>query len=358
MSIITPPPLCARPELPRPVVRDQWDYVPLPKRSPITEQNWPEGTRPVVSVYCSTFNHELYIRQAIEGFLMQETTFPVQIFIHDDASSDQTALIIREYESLFPDLFLVVLRPDNLYSRAIKREVDHLLFGKYIAYCEGDDYWTHPWKLEEQCTYLHQNPDISLVYHPVLILNDDGKPRWDHTTPPASDNHLTWLLKHGNSMNTVSVVRINHGFPIPPEAPAIDFFQWLVTLEHGKMHMIPNPMAVYRWGPGVWSSLSDAERSIKNLSIFFIAYEYYSRIGRHSECAILASRITSSFISNYGIIDKSLLGSWSSIGPSSLSLVNNVLVPAIAKIRWKALAVSSYNRFTLIAKRVAKLVLT
>ena len=104
MTIICPLPLCARPELPELTVREEWDYVPLQKPIPISEQNWPDGTRPLVSVQCITFNHEKYIKQAIEGFLMQETTFPVQIVIHDDASTDSTASIARAYENKYPGL--------------------------------------------------------------------------------------------------------------------------------------------------------------------------------------------------------------------------------------------------------------
>jgi len=79
----------------------------------ITEQKWPEGTQPVVSIFCITYNHEKYIRDAIEGFLMQETTFPVEIFIHDDASSDKTQQIIHEYQERYPWLFKIIFQKEN-----------------------------------------------------------------------------------------------------------------------------------------------------------------------------------------------------------------------------------------------------
>lgn len=116
MPIICPPPLSEIPTDALPPVRDEWDYTPLPKPIPVTEQRWPEGTRPLVTVQCITFNHERFIRQAIDGFLMQETTFPVQILVHDDASTDGTAAIVREYAERHPELIVAVLQSKNLLS--------------------------------------------------------------------------------------------------------------------------------------------------------------------------------------------------------------------------------------------------
>ena len=360
MTIICPPPLCARPELLELTIRDEWDYVPLPKRTPITEQSWPVGIRPLASVCCVTFNHEHYIRQAIDGFLMQETTFPVQIVVLDDASSDETSPIIREYEALYPSLFIAVLLPLNLYSQGIRKEVDHLLFGKYIAYCEGDDYWTHPWKLDGQCTYMLNNPDVSLVYHPVLVLNADNEPQRDYTRPPASSNHLECFIAHGNFIHTPSVVRINHGSPLPPEAsasPAGDFFQWLLALEHGRMHMIPNTMAVYRWGSGIWSSVPDTQRYIKTITIFFAAREYCFRVDLRAECEILEARISDMCKSVYNHISNEQLYSWSLIGPSSSALVYGNLVGAIKSLHHQAVVKSKSNRYKAAAKSLAMLLL-
>ena len=297
------------------------------------------------------------MRQAIEGFLIQETTFPVQIFVHDDASSDGTVAFIREIEALYPNLFLVVLQSQNLYSRGIRWEVDRLLFGKYIAYCEGDDYWTHPWKLDEQCSYMLSNPDVSLVYHPVLVLNCDNVPQFDYTRPPDSDNHLEYFVANGNLMHTPSVLRINHGSPLPPEAfasPAGDFFQWLLTLEHGRMHMIPNTMAVYRWGSGMWSSMPGTKRRIKIITIFFAAREYCFRTDLKAECEVLEVRIIDLCKSLHMHISKEQLHAWSSIGPSSSVLVSNTLVSTIAREQLQSLALSRLNRLKENVKGLAR----
>ena len=122
------------------------------KPVPITEQNWSEKIIPLVSIACITYNHENYIRDAIEGFLMQKTTFPVEIIIHDDASADNTAQIVKEYTDKNSDLFIPIFQTENQYSQGNK-PLANFVFprakGKYIAICEGDDYWTDPYKLQK-----------------------------------------------------------------------------------------------------------------------------------------------------------------------------------------------------------------
>ena len=115
---------------------------------------------PLVSIDCITYNHFKYIRDAIEGFLMQRTNFPLEILIHDDASIDGTAEIIKEYEKQYPWLIKPVYQAENQYSKhngtRSKIQYDRAP-GKYIALCEGDDYWTDPYKLQKQVDFLESN---------------------------------------------------------------------------------------------------------------------------------------------------------------------------------------------------------
>ena len=139
----------------------------------ITSQKWVENRHPLVSICCSTFNHEKYIRDAIEGFLMQKTTFPVEILIHDDASSDGTADIIREYEKKHPDIIKPIYQTENQYSKGNKpgRINRKRARGKYIALCEGDDYWTDPLKLQKQVDFLEKNPEYTFVVGGFIAYN-------------------------------------------------------------------------------------------------------------------------------------------------------------------------------------------
>lgn len=123
---------------------------------------------PLVSICCITYNHEKYIRDAIEGFLIQKTSFPIEIIIHDDASTDNTPNIIKEYTNNYPNLFVTVLQTENQWSKGggsiLARFVFPLARGKYISLCEGDDYWTDPMKLQKQVVFLEHNKDHGLVY--------------------------------------------------------------------------------------------------------------------------------------------------------------------------------------------------
>lgn len=122
---------------------------------------------PLVSVSCLTYNHEAFIADAIEGFLRQQTPFPVEILIHDDASTDRTADIVRAYERAHPEKIRAIYQHENQYSKGGRPS--HLNYsrarGKYIAFCEGDDYWTDPLKLAKQIHALESNPDVHLCFH-------------------------------------------------------------------------------------------------------------------------------------------------------------------------------------------------
>jgi glycosyltransferase involved in cell wall biosynthesis len=148
----------------------------LPKPLRITEQVWPEGTVPVVSIHCITYQHGKFIREAIEGFLMQETTFPVEILIHDDASTDGTADIIREYEAKYTQLIKPIYQTENQWSKGNKPDQINLARakGEFIALCEGDDYWTSPHKLQKQAEILEANPDSFMVGAYSMTLSENG----------------------------------------------------------------------------------------------------------------------------------------------------------------------------------------
>jgi glycosyltransferase involved in cell wall biosynthesis len=139
------------------------------------------GTKlPLVSICCTTYNHEKYIRDAIEGFLMQKTTFPVEILIHDDASTDKTAQIVKEYAENHSDLIITIFQTENQYSQGIKPWPNFVFpraRGKYIALCEGDDYWTDPLKLQKQVEFLEGNEEYSMCFHNAKEMRENTEPR-------------------------------------------------------------------------------------------------------------------------------------------------------------------------------------
>lgn len=127
----------------------------------------------LVSIDCITYNHEKYISDAIESFLKQITNFEFEILIHDDASTDDTKNIIREYEKKYPHLIKPIYQKENQYSKGIKRISYEFNFprakGKYIAVCEGDDYWVDPYKLQKQIDYMENHPDCGMCFHAAEI---------------------------------------------------------------------------------------------------------------------------------------------------------------------------------------------
>ncbi len=128
----------------------------------------------MVSVLCLCYNHENYIKDALEGFVKQKTTFPFEVLIHDDASTDKSAEIIREYEAKYPDIIKPTYQTENQYSKGIKIMRTHLLpkiRGKYIAFCEGDDFWTDENKLQKQVDFLEANPEYTVCAHNTILCD-------------------------------------------------------------------------------------------------------------------------------------------------------------------------------------------
>lgn len=132
----------------------------------------------VVSILCTAYNHEKYIRQTLDGFLAQQTDFPYEIIIHDDASTDATADIIREYADRYPKVFKPIYQSVNQYSQNVNIDREFLrplAAGKYIAYCEGDDYWTDPHKLQKQVDFLETHPGFSATAHNCIFVNEKNE---------------------------------------------------------------------------------------------------------------------------------------------------------------------------------------
>jgi len=194
-----------------------------PKRLPtpvrITEQTWPEGTVPVVSIFCITYNHEKFIRDAIEGFLMQETTFPVEIFIHDDASTDGTTEIIKEYAQKYPQLFRMVLQSENQYARkrfAFLFEYLSRQRGEFIAFCEGDDYWMSLSKLQKQVEILESDSTASVVFHNAWVKHTRScHDYFQNRGLVGARFHLEEIIEREWFMATASLL-----FRRPPSVPA------------------------------------------------------------------------------------------------------------------------------------------
>ena len=143
-------------------------------------KNWnmSEIDTPLVSVKCMTYNQEKYIGQCIDGFLMQKTSFPFEILIHDDCSTDNTTDIVLAYAKKFPKIIKPILEDENQYSKhdgSHHKKIDAAIKGKYIALCEGDDYWIDENKLQMQVDFLEKNPEYGLTYTLARIFLQEKK---------------------------------------------------------------------------------------------------------------------------------------------------------------------------------------
>lgn len=133
----------------------------------------------MVSVFCLTYNHEKYIRKALEGFVNQETTFNYEVLVHDDASTDNTPIIIREFQEKYPNIIKPIIQNENQFSKPDHKPIISTFLlpkarGKYCAWCEGDDYWINPYKLQMQVDALEREPGCVACFCAVRAINREG----------------------------------------------------------------------------------------------------------------------------------------------------------------------------------------
>lgn len=209
---------------------------------------------PLVSICCITFNHEAFIAKTLDSFLAQEADFPVEIIIHDDASTDNTAGIIREYSDKHPEKIIPILQTENQYSKGVKPYSEFVFpraRGKYIAICEGDDHWTDPQKLQKQVDVLEKDENLMGCFHEAIVEYGD------YEVPFSRENnndlerggfslkdilHSEWLIP------TASLVFRNVGIEFPDMVKKMkvgDFALCCLVFSKGPGYYLDEPMARY-----------------------------------------------------------------------------------------------------------------
>jgi predicted O-linked N-acetylglucosamine transferase (SPINDLY family)/glycosyltransferase involved in cell wall biosynthesis len=256
----------------------------LSKPVRITEQIWPDDVLPLVSICCFTYNHKDFIEEAIEGFLMQETTFPVEIIIRDDASTDGTSQIVKNYSKKYPQIIKPILLAENQYSqrREAFTKIHSVARGNYIALCEGDDYWAEPTKLQKQIFLLEQNSTSSFCFHNTLIVNQKMQVSGQLRPNTASLMHSVEELLGSNFIHTSSIVFRKSMRPEFPEwyskAPMGDWPFCILLAEKGNFLYINEVMSHYRLhGQSSWSSQSQAIRCAKTVHLFDLLKDHFAK---------------------------------------------------------------------------------
>ncbi|OXB12774.1 glycosyltransferase [Flavobacterium reichenbachii] len=221
-----------------------------------------------VSVVMITYNHSRYIKQAVESILSQKTNFEFELIISNDKSTDDTDAVIKEILADNPNAHKVKYTNHETNLGMMPNTVSALnkAAGKYVALCEGDDYWCDDTKLQIQTDFLEANPDFSICFHNVYLLNE-GELKEDNRKKKIPEVTTIKELAKNNYIHTPSVVYRNNLFGALPEyfssAPIGDYFLHMLNAKHGKIKYIDQLMAVYRiHNTSYWSSKKDAEQRI------------------------------------------------------------------------------------------------
>lgn len=242
-----------------------------------------DSKTPMVTVWCLTFNHNPYIRQCLEGFVEQKTDFKFEVLVHDDASTDGTQDIILEYQQKYPDLIKPLLEKENQYSKhdgsLMRLQIENCQ-GRYIAFCEGDDYWTDPLKLQKQVDFLEAHPDYGLC-HTDFVLSDRSR-RKHYSEHYPDGNYFPGLLLHENAgIGTLTVLFRKETFDRTPKfylnEPFVagDTPRWIELAKEAKIKYIPEVTAAYRILPQSASHHSSFEKDIafreglQNIRLFY-----------------------------------------------------------------------------------------
>lgn len=233
----------------------------------------------VTTIICLTYNHVAFIRQCLDGFVMQKTSFSFEVFIHDDASMDGTTDIVHEYVERYPEIFVPFYETDNKFQKRnfCKEQIFPKIRGKYVAFCEGDDYWTDPYKLQKQVDLLESRPDAAVCFHPVTVHWEDSSLH-DSEFPSSKyrfqkiELELDDLLKH-NFIQTNSVMyrwrfHTDSLDLIPDGILPGDWFLHLLHAQMGKILFLPDNMGVYRKHKNsLWYECMKTARWFKNCGI-------------------------------------------------------------------------------------------
>lgn len=259
------------------------------------------SSSPLVTVRCITYNHAPFIRQCLDGFVMQKTHFPFECIVHDDASTDGTADIIREYAAQYPNIIKPIFQTENQYSKrdgTIKRLMDAETRGQYIALCEGDDYWTSPDKLQIQVDFLESHPDCSMCFHNATLIYDkesdrDGNvnmfDRLEEREFAGKEIYETWM------MPTASVMYRRESMPIPSDKRFLygDIVLFLHLASLGKLYCIDQKMSVYRRHAGGVTMRPTKVKAL--LDHHFAVVEYFGAVYADYAYALIGENIGRSF---------------------------------------------------------------
>lgn len=238
---------------------------------------------PVVSVKMLTYNHEPYIAQAIEGVMMQQADFEFELVIGEDASTDRTREICFEYQKRHPDKIRVLWSEENLYaSDGNGKRVDARLRGEYVAYCEGDDYWTDPLKLQKQVDLMRRTGAVMCVaFNRVLLRDGRMEPYACEVKPIVSIRDIERHYFHTSTYVLKRRVFERARARWPGIRRWYDWDVLYYMASAGKVALLPDTVSVYRMsGAGIFSSQTPQESGFTFSRMMFELYRFGPRVYR------------------------------------------------------------------------------
>lgn len=229
----------------------------------------------ILTIVCTTYNHERYIRKTLDGFINQKTTYKYKIIVHDDASTDNTKKFIEEYAKKYPNLIYPIYQKENQYSQGIKiykTFIEPLINTKYIASCEGDDYWNDDNKLELQLNYLENHNECSMCVHNTVKISETGKTLNQYASDVNIKSRNIGIKEiietcgHAPFHTSSYVYRSEKRKNMPEVFSALpigDYPTAIYMATQGTVHYIAKVMSAYRFlAKGSWT-----EQNLKNLEI-------------------------------------------------------------------------------------------
>lgn len=302
---------------------------------------------PLVSICCLSYNHAPYIRESLEGFLMQKTSFPIEILIHDDASTDGSDDIIKEYAEKYPDIIFPMYETVNQYSNGHQGTIDiefnySRARGKYIAYCEGDDYWTDPLKLQKQVDFMESHPDYSVCFHRYSRLyTNTGKMYNDYAGRYFKDGQegvdITMEMFFGPWITQPLTMMFRRSMFSAEWQKQYQYYRDMHEIYHllnvGKGYLFAFNGGVYRYHTGgIHSMITKAQYCEESL---FMDREFFHKTHEKGAKSIYCSTLQDA-ITTYGNINK--------IKALRYALIQYILSGKIKRF-WKNLRTISNGQF-------------
>ena len=264
----------------------------------------------MVSVLCTAYNHEEYLREALDSMLAQETDFAYEILVNDDVSTDSTADILREYEARWPDKIRAFYQTENLFSQ--NKDVYYEVFfpnarGKYTAFCEGDDCWTDPTKLQRQVDFLETHPDYTACVHNTELVFCDGDRPNESLATREEDCDMEFadiLPGMSHAWHTSSLLGRTDLLADPPDFYYIaadagfgDFPYALWLRLNGKIRFLARFMSRYRLNSGASSWSSDLEAQTRRRTRFLRgAIDMLTAFRAHTQDKALLRQVEESLV--------------------------------------------------------------